>query len=286
MDVTAIAAGDYHCLALKTDGTVVAWGSNSSGQSTVPAGLSNVVAVAAGGNQSVALTANGTIVTWGSTSKIGGDNAPVLTNIVSLAAGETHIMALCNLIPQAIGQVFVGLSGQDLTLAMSGTNADYDPLTYRITSLPAPGTLYQWTPGGRGTAITTPNTMVADSQGRVIFAPGSGLSSWPYTAFTFVANDGEDDSALATNTIDMIPAPFINAGSLYTASNGVFSLTFNGITNATYRVWGSTNLTAWVLLGSPTQTFTGLFQFGDSGGQYGLQRPQHLRTRFYRITSP
>src|SRR5205807_10459559 len=34
-----IAAGEYHSLALQSNGTVVAWGSNSSGQTNVPAGL-------------------------------------------------------------------------------------------------------------------------------------------------------------------------------------------------------------------------------------------------------
>ena len=46
-NVVAIAAGDYHSLALKSDGTVVGWGYNVNNQTTVPAGLSNVVAIAA-----------------------------------------------------------------------------------------------------------------------------------------------------------------------------------------------------------------------------------------------
>ena len=37
------------CLALKRDGTVAAWGDSSSGKTSVPDGLSNVVAIAAGG---------------------------------------------------------------------------------------------------------------------------------------------------------------------------------------------------------------------------------------------
>ena len=46
--VPAIAEGRNHSLALKSDGTVVAWGSNGAGQINVPAGLSDVTAIAAG----------------------------------------------------------------------------------------------------------------------------------------------------------------------------------------------------------------------------------------------
>jgi Regulator of chromosome condensation (RCC1) repeat len=67
--VTAIAAGFTNSLALKSDGTVVAWGGNQLGESTVPAGLANVVGIAAGAgtNRSycLAVRANGSVVGWG-----------------------------------------------------------------------------------------------------------------------------------------------------------------------------------------------------------------------------
>jgi hypothetical protein len=55
--VTTIAAGGgyYHTVALKTDGSVIAWGDNEYGQTTVPAGLNEVSAIAAGGAHAVAL---------------------------------------------------------------------------------------------------------------------------------------------------------------------------------------------------------------------------------------
>ena len=46
-------------VALKSDGTVVAWGDNFAGKATPPAGLSGVTAIAAGGNHSVALVGSG-----------------------------------------------------------------------------------------------------------------------------------------------------------------------------------------------------------------------------------
>jgi hypothetical protein len=61
----AIAAGMNHCLALSSNGTVVAWGDNSLGQQDVPTGLDHVVAVAAGAVHSMALRDDGTVVQWG-----------------------------------------------------------------------------------------------------------------------------------------------------------------------------------------------------------------------------
>jgi len=44
---------------------VVAWGDNSSGESQAPSGLSGVVAIGAGWRHTVALKEDGTVVAWG-----------------------------------------------------------------------------------------------------------------------------------------------------------------------------------------------------------------------------
>ena len=50
----AIAAGYYHSLALKSDGSLASWGENVFGQTNVPAG-NNFLAIAAGGYHSLAI---------------------------------------------------------------------------------------------------------------------------------------------------------------------------------------------------------------------------------------
>ncbi len=54
-----------HYLALRSDGTVVAWGSNHAGQCNVPSNLNQVVQISAGFSHSLALKADGTVVAWG-----------------------------------------------------------------------------------------------------------------------------------------------------------------------------------------------------------------------------
>ncbi len=93
-NVVAIAAGEYHSLAVRADGTVVAWGDNSDGQSTVPVGLTNVVAVAGGGAHSLALRADGTVAAWGANWNGQCDVPAGIGNIVGLTAGEYHSLAL------------------------------------------------------------------------------------------------------------------------------------------------------------------------------------------------
>ena len=63
-NVVSIAANTGYSMALKSDGTVVAWGhihNDYRTPATVPAGLSNVVAIAAGGFYSLAITTNATV---------------------------------------------------------------------------------------------------------------------------------------------------------------------------------------------------------------------------------
>jgi len=94
-NIMAISAGTRHNLVLRSNGTVVAWGLNTSSQTNVPATLNGVKAVSAGADHSVALRTNGTLVTWGTSP--GLTNFPAsATNITAIAAGPTATLAIRN----------------------------------------------------------------------------------------------------------------------------------------------------------------------------------------------
>ncbi len=129
-NVVAISAGNYHAVALKGDGTVLAWGYNLYGQlgegdyvseKSVPVqvvGLGSVSALAgaAGGgsgnrNHTVALKTNGTVWAWGDNQygQVGPPMAQYKTNlpvqvaslslITAVAAGGQHTLA-CEVLPK------------------------------------------------------------------------------------------------------------------------------------------------------------------------------------------
>ncbi len=115
--VKAISAGANYSLALLSNGTVMAWGENESGQlgtgdttpSSVPVAvkhLTGVSAISAGGEFSLALLSDGTVMAWGNdeegqlgnTTLEEGSDVPVavetLTGVAAIAAGDNHGLAL------------------------------------------------------------------------------------------------------------------------------------------------------------------------------------------------
>jgi hypothetical protein len=95
-NVIGIDLGWNHALALRSDGTVAAWGGNDHGQLNVPFGLAGVKVVAAGDAHSLALKSGGTIVAWGR-DDFGQAAVPALppdSHYSFVSAGALHSLAI------------------------------------------------------------------------------------------------------------------------------------------------------------------------------------------------
>lgn len=100
--VVQIAASSYGGVALKLDGTVVAWSDNAeeNGLADVPSGLSGVAQVAAardwnsGTAVAAALKRDGTIVVWGNRNEGFPAQIPDLGDVVQIALGSEQLVAL------------------------------------------------------------------------------------------------------------------------------------------------------------------------------------------------
>jgi len=92
--VVQIAAGDYHSVALRHDGSVLCWGSNADGQCNTPANLGPVKRIAAGYNTTIALLRTGSVACWGVNGN-GECNVPAgLSDAIQVAGGGYHNLAL------------------------------------------------------------------------------------------------------------------------------------------------------------------------------------------------
>lgn len=112
----AVAAGGQSSYAIKSDGTLWAWGWNTSGQigdgttqtRTAPviiSGVADVVSIVGGGDHALAMKRDGTVWAWGAnfygqlglsdqTTRYVPIQIPTLSNVVAVAAGLRHSLAL------------------------------------------------------------------------------------------------------------------------------------------------------------------------------------------------
>ena len=96
----------------------------------------------------------------------------------------------------------------DKTITLSGTDVDGDTLTYKITTLPANGYLFQTSDGTtRSDTINTVPTNVSNSSHQVIYISAKDGYGDGHGNFGFKAYDGTADSDEATITLNVISQP-------------------------------------------------------------------------------
>ncbi len=86
----AIDAGSYYSVALKSDGSLVYWGSNS----WLPTPNSGFTAIGAGGYGKIALRSDGTIESWGGGGASPNPNTPTGSTYVAVGTGYNHWLAI------------------------------------------------------------------------------------------------------------------------------------------------------------------------------------------------
>jgi alpha-tubulin suppressor-like RCC1 family protein len=220
----ATAEGATHTLALHADGTVWAWGDNSSGQLGVnsttssPApvqvsGINDAVAVTAGSGFSLALQADGSVWAWGNNSAGQlGDGSTVNRLVPVPAKGVAGVMAVA-----------------------AGTDFAY--------ALASDGTVWAWGADGHGqlgdnstTGTSTP-AKIANLSGIVQIAAGNahGLAlDASQNVWTWGAN-GSGQLGNTTTTDSGIPAQLASFTAQMVAAGGSHSL---AIQDGGVLAWG------------------------------------------------
>jgi len=225
-----VAAGESHSLAVKSDGTVWAWGQNGSGQlgdgTTTPysrstplpvSNLTGVVSVAAGYAHSLAVKSDGTLWAWGRNvyGQLGDGTTtdrltpmPVLglTGVVTVAAGSGHSLALKS----------------DGTLWAWGRNAQGQlgdgTTTARLTPVPVPGLT-----GVVAVAAGERHTLAVKSDGT--------LWAWGYNLYGRLGNGKSNPSPQTTPQLVDLPGGVVAMGAGVSHSMAVKS-------DGTLWIWG------------------------------------------------
>jgi alpha-tubulin suppressor-like RCC1 family protein len=281
-NVQSVAAGYGFSLALKSDGTVIAWG--TIGATNVPAGLTNVVAIAAGYGQGLALKNNGTLVSWGvpGYSGIAETNIPAgLSNIVAVACGADH-----NLVLKTNGTVYawgLNYSGQtNVPAGLSNVVAIGSGFTSSL-AIKKDGTI--WHSGSFINQMDTfsnaiAGALVAGGQGGIVLL-GDG------TASVFLGN-----ATVISNVAAVASVCIVNQ------AGGVWALQRNGTLTALGSQLGQSNV--WMNLSNVLAIASGythslaivgdsfpkpiepMLHSGFSNGQFTISQPTSLG-RSYRL---
>jgi alpha-tubulin suppressor-like RCC1 family protein len=239
---------------------VVAWGSNSSGQTNLPPGLTNVVAIAAGASHALALTREGTLVAWGSGAAT--SIPPDLTNVVAIAASVANSLALradgivmawgagpttLTNVPPELSNVVAIAAGQDINVALraNGQIIAWGTSSWGLNNPPASVTPFV------SIAAGAEHGLAADADGRVIpwGRSSSGQTNVPPAATNVIAVAAGTGHSLALRSDGVVLAWGLNhrgQTSVPATASNVVAIAGAGHSSMALRndgeviVWGET----------------------------------------------
>jgi hypothetical protein len=306
-NVVAVAAGQTHSLALRADGSAIAWGGNPNGQTNVPAGLSNIAAIAAGANHSLAMIS-------ASDPTIIRQPAPLYTNVssrllLSVGAVSSQPLAfqwftngtplpgatnwwldlpgpLTNdsgvysvMVSNALGvltssnAVVSVLSCPPffLTQPVGQTNLGGGPLTLSATAGGSPPPTYQWQKEGAPISGATTSTLLFTCLTRTNSGVYSVIAS---NSFGSATSSNAELCVLMPQRLCLPQrAPDGGRELLFGDSDGG---QLSGDEAGGFRVLASTNLVDWELLTNPLTSTNGLLLIQDTTAT-------NFPRRFYRV---
>ena len=260
--VTAIASGAQHCLALCSDGTLVAWGYNNNGQlgnnttnsSSVPVLVTQtgilagktIQAIAAGTSNSHALCTDGTLAAWGNSTQLGNNSStqssvPVWVTTTMLGTGE-RFTAVASGASQSIA--LVASPSMPMATTMAATPIlDVGATLHASVNAQGSSTSVSFEYGltsTYGTTLTATPATVSGSSTTTASATVSGLLSGTTYHYRVVAtNPGGaargNDMTFTTTTMADLSSLTLGTTSLYPAFTGInknYSATVSNATSA------------------------------------------------------
>ena len=195
----ALAAGAYHAVAIRADGTLLSWGNDGTGQiAGTPTGTFK--AVAAGSYHSIAIRTDGTLISWGDDSASQVSKSPTTGTYIAVAAGEFHSVAI-----RTDGSLIAWGLDEDKQVSGAPTTGTFKAVAAGnsfCVALRSDGTLVAWgddtdhvvknIPKGMFTAVA------AGSQHAVAIRSDGTLAAWGNDVV--VGDDGEPLSATVVSS--------------------------------------------------------------------------------------
>ncbi|MFC6547444.1 X2-like carbohydrate binding domain-containing protein [Cohnella cellulosilytica] len=153
--VTQIAAAQDNSIALKSDGTVIVWGTKIDSWAKPPAGLKDVVEVYAKDTTFMARKSNGTVAVWGGNDAGETNVPPGLNKVISMAAAGKHTLTVreTSILPGAGEVIGWGLNGNGQSTIPDAAKSSVTKVAagaYYSMALKYNGTVVDWGTNGSG----------------------------------------------------------------------------------------------------------------------------------------